>query len=93
MLKVVKEKNYQQRGKMTNQRFKLLPECPARMAALISGHPLQKSIAIHFHPCNPVLLPQNICSFLFFETFLSILSVYLVAFCNKMRKLEKKKFL
>ena len=24
-----------------------------RMAALISGHPVQKSIAIHFHPCNP----------------------------------------
>ena len=42
------------------------------MAALISGHPVQKSNAIHFHPCNPVLLPQNSFSILFSGIFLSI---------------------
>ena len=60
------------------------------MAALIFEHPVQKSIAIHFHPCNPVLCPQNICSILFCGISLSNLSVYLVAFFNKMWKLEKK---
>ena len=62
------------------------------MAILLSGHPVQKSIAIHFHPCNPVLLPQNTRSILFCELFLSNLFVYLVAFGNKIWKLEKKKF-
>ena len=52
------------------------------MAALISGHPVQKSITIHFHPCNPVLLPQNNCSILFCGILLSDLFVYLVAFDN-----------
>ena len=59
---------------MTNKRFK--------MAALISGHPAQKSIATHLHPCNPVLLLQNNCSILFCGIFLSNLFVYLVAFGN-----------
>ena len=57
------------------------------MAALIFGHPVQKSIAIHFHPCNPVFLPQNTGSILFCGIFLSNLYVYLVAFGNKMVKL------
>ena len=35
------------------------------MAALTSGHPVQKSIAIHVHPCNPELLPETTCSILF----------------------------
>ena len=34
------------------------------MAALVSGHPVPKSIEIHFHPCNLVLLPQNTCKFI-----------------------------
>ena len=38
------------------------------MAALISGHPVQKSIAIHFHPCYSVLRPQNAGSILFCKT-------------------------
>ena len=58
------------------------------MAALISGHPVKKSVAIHFHPWSPVLLPQNTCSILFCVTFLSIQLVYLVAFGNIMWKLE-----
>ena len=57
--------------------------------SLISGHPVQKSITIYFHPCNPVLLPQNNCSILFCGIFLSNLFVYLVAFGNILRKLEK----
>ena len=58
------------------------------MAALISGHPVQKSIATHFYPCNPVhflqpvLLPKNTCSILFCGIFLSNLFVYLLAFGN-----------
>ena len=60
--------------------------------ALISGHPVQKSIAIHFHPCNPVLLPQSNCSILFCGIFLSNLFVYLVAFGNILRKLENINF-
>ena len=42
------------------------------MAALISGHPVQISIAIHFYPCNSVLLPKNTCSILFCGMFFSI---------------------
>ena len=63
------------------------------MAALISVHPVQKSIAIHFHHCNPVLLPQNTCSVLFWGIFLTNLLVYLVAFDNIMWKLEQFKSL
>ena len=62
MQKVVKAKKYQPKGKKV-QNF-------TRMAALISGHPVQKSVAIHFHPCNPVLLLQNTCSILFCGIFL-----------------------
>ena len=62
------------------------------MAALISGHPVQKSIAIHFHPCNPVLVPQNTCSIMFCGILLSNLFVYLVAFDNIMWKLENSNF-
>ena len=71
MLKVVKAKKYQLRAKMANKRL----ENFTRMVALISGHPVQISIAIHFHPCNPVLLPQNTCSILFGGIFLSNLFV------------------
>ena len=60
------------------------------MAALISGHPVQKSIAIHFHPCNTVLLHKNTCSILSRGIFLTNLFVYLVAFGNIMWELEKK---
>ena len=44
------------------------------MAALISGHPVQKLIAIHFHPCNPVLLPQTTCYILgyLFDEFIRV---------------------
>ena len=59
------------------------------MAALISGHPVQKSIAIHFHPCDPVIRFQNTCSILLCLIVLSNLFVYLVAFGNVMWKLEK----
>ena len=59
------------------------------MAALISGHTVQKSIAIHFHPCNPVLLPENTCSILFSWDLFIKLFVYLVAVGNIMWKLEK----
>ena len=58
------------------------------MAALISGHPVQKWIAIHLHPCNPALLPQITCSILFLGIFLSNLFVYLVEFGKIMWKLE-----
>ena len=51
---------------MTNKRFKISPEWQAS----ISGHPVQKSNAIHFHPCNPDLLPENTCSILFCGTLL-----------------------
>ena len=44
---------------MTNKKFKKNPTNFTRMADLISGHPVQKSIAFHFHPCNPVHLPQK----------------------------------
>ena len=64
----------------------------ARMATLISGHPVQKSIAIHFHPCNPVLLPQYNCSILFCGIFLSNSFVYSVAFGNILRKSENRNF-
>ena len=60
------------------------------MAILISGHTVQKSIAIHVHPWNPVPLPQNTCAILFCEIFLSNLFPYLVAFGNKMWKLGKE---
>ena len=88
MLKGVKAKKYQFREKITNKKVRNF----ARMAALISGHPVQKSIAIHFHPCNPVLLPQNTCSILFCCIFLTNLFVYLVAFVNTMWKLETRNF-
>ena len=60
MQKVVKAKKYQLRGKMTKKgsefhqsgRFDLWTSC-------------QKIIAIHFHPFNPVLLPQNARTALF----------------------------
>ena len=43
------------------------------MAVLISGHPVQKSIAIYFHPCNPVLLQQYTYTlFCFGESFYQI---------------------
>ena len=45
-----------------------------KKAALISGHPVQKSIAIHFHPCNPLLVPQNTCSVMFRGIFYRIYS-------------------
>ena len=72
MLKVVKAKKYQLKAKMTSE---LKVQNFTRMATLISGHPVQKSIAIHFHPCNPVLLPQNTCSILFCGIFSSNLFV------------------
>ena len=72
MLKVVKAKTYQ----LKTDQF-------TRMATSISGHPVQKSVAIHFHPCNPVLVPQNTCSNLF---------MYLVVFGNIMWKLENSNF-
>ena len=62
------------------------------MVALISGHSVQKSIAIHFHPCNPVLVPQNTCSIMFCGIFLSHLLAYLVVFGNIMWKLENSNF-
>ena len=62
------------------------------MANLLSGHPVQKSIAIHFHPCNPVLLPQFSYPILFCEIYLSDLFVYLVAFGNIIWKLENINF-
>ena len=62
------------------------------MAALISGHPVQKSITIHFHPCNPVPLPQNTCSILFCGILLSNVFVCLVVFGNIMWKLENGNF-
>ena len=62
------------------------------MAALIVGHPVQKSITIHFHPYNPVLLPQNTCSILFCGIFLSNLFMYLAAFGNIMWKLGNRNF-
>ena len=62
------------------------------MAALISGHPFQKLIAIHFHPYNPVLLKQNNCSILFCGIFLANLFVHLVALGNILRKLEIRHF-
>ena len=71
---------------MTYKRLKVPPEC--YMAALISGHPVLKSIAIHFHPCNPVFLPQKTCFMLFCAIFLPNLFMYLVAFGNIMWKLE-----
>ena len=80
MLKVVKAKKYQLRGRNTDKKVQNF----ARMAALISGHPVQKSIAIHFHPCNPVLLFRNTSSILFWVIFLTNLFVYLVAFGNIM---------
>ena len=40
------------------------------MTALISLHPVQRTIAIHFHHCNPVLLAQNTYSILFRGIFL-----------------------
>ena len=61
------------------------------MAALISGHPVQKSIAIHFYPRNPVLLPQNTCSILFCGILLNLF-VNLVAFGNILWKLENRNF-
>ena len=88
MLKVVKAKKYQLREKMSNLNVQNF----TRMAILISGHPVQKSIAIRFHPCNPVLLPQNTCSILFCKIFSSILFMYLVAFGNIVRKLENRNF-
>ena len=41
----------------------------ARIAPLISGHPVQNSVAIHLYPCNPVLLPQNTYSILLGKIF------------------------
>ena len=61
-----------------------------RMAALITGHPVQKLIAIHFHPYNPVLLPQNIYSILFCGIFLSNLFVYLVAIWQHSMEMRKQ---
>ena len=58
------------------------------MAAVTSGHPVQKTIAIYFHPCNPLLLPQNTCSILFCGIFLTNLFVNLVAFGNIMCKFK-----
>ena len=66
MLKVVKAKKYHLRGN-NDSRIKIFTRI--HMAALISGHPVQESIEIHFHPCNPVLLPQNTYSILFCGTF------------------------
>ena len=58
---------------MTNERFS---QNFTGIAALISKHHVQKSIAIHLHPCNPVLLPQNTCFILlcgiFFIKFIHI---------------------
>ena len=82
MLKVVKAKKYQKKKKKIT-----------KMAGLISGHPVQKSIAIHFHPCNPVLLLQNTCSILFFGIFLTNLFVYLMAFGNYNGDIREHKFL
>ena len=56
MLKVLKATHYQLKGKSEVQKK---VHNFTSIAALISGHPVQKSIAIHFHPYNPVLLPQN----------------------------------
>ena len=88
MLEVVKAKKYHLRGKYDEQKVQNF----TRMAALISGHSVQKSIAIHFHPCNPVLLPQNARSILFCGIFLSNVFGYLAAFGNIMWKLENRNF-
>ena len=85
MLQAVKAKKYQLRGKRDYSNF-------TRIAALFSRHPVLKLIAIHFHPCHPVLLPGNNCSILFYGIFLSNLFVYLVVFCNILRKLENTNF-
>ena len=85
MLKV-KNKKYQLhvRGNIPDKRFKIV----TRITALLSGHPVQKSTAIHLHPCNPAPLPKNTCSIVFCGTFLSNLFMYLVAFGNIMWKLD-----
>ena len=57
---LVKSQKYQLRGKICQQKTQNF----TRMEALISENPVQKSIAIHFHPCNPALLPKNTCSIL-----------------------------
>ena len=49
-------------------------------------------IIIQFHPCNPLLLFQNICSILFYGIFLSNLFVYLVASGNAMWILGNRNF-
>ena len=67
---------------MTDKRFKNFN----RMVALIAGHPVQNSIAIHFRPSNPVLLPQNTCFILFCGFFLTNLFAHSVVFGNIMRK-------
>ena len=58
---------------MTNKRFKI---SPGWLAALISGHPVQKSIVIHFHPCNLVLSPQNTCSILLWDLCIKFMRVF-----------------
>ena len=51
MLKLVKAKKYQLTGEISYKKVQNF----TRMAALISGHPAQKSIARDSHPCNPIL--------------------------------------
>ena len=53
---------------MTNKLKKTVQNF-TKMVALISRHPVQESIAIHFHPCNPVFLPQTTHSILFYGMF------------------------
>ena len=60
------------------------------MGALISGHLVQKSIAIHLHPCSLVLFPQNTSSILFCGICIANSLVYLVTFDNIMWKLENR---
>ena len=82
MLKVVKAKKHQLKGKIDK----------GSKFHHNSGHPVQKSMAIHFHPCSPVLLPQNTCPILVCGIFLSNLLVYLVASGNTLWKLEDRNF-
>ena len=79
---MVKAKKYQLRGKLAYKRLQNF----TRMTALVSGHPVPKSIAIHFHPCNLELLPQNTCSIVFLCDLLANLFDYLVAFAKIMWK-------
>ena len=80
---VVKSQKYQLRGKICQPKAQNF----TRMEALISENPVRKSIAIHFHICNPALLPKNTCPILW-DLVSNSVFLYLVAFGNIMCKLE-----